>query len=409
MKKKIIIFTILIFLLVSPFNVSAAADDELNVEENIWQATVAELNLAIGDFIENLITKVVGQKITIQNLIFNEVDAVNANFFDPTVKGTSVHKTIRKAVNTWYDVFLTLAVTFYAIALLAVGIKILLSDSVVSRANWKDVSIKWLSGLILLFTFNQVMKYAFEVNEIFLKTIRNSFTSKGHATGTNIGDKDEFNDVLYEFRSPEYRSKYSGILSYGGAELNQAYVKRLTDYSNTADMMRIMRAYAGVTKRIIFVIIWFILLFQLILLLVKYYKRYFVLALLITMFPLVMIQYLFDLIKGQNCSGLTAWMKEFFVNVFTQTIHAIIYAIIAAVCIDRVKEELQTGKGESMNWLIVIIAINFIFQGEKIVRKVLGVDGAQSATGISDTAKRGRKGRKDAAKAGGNMVKAVRE
>ena len=148
MKKKIIIFTILIFLLVSPFNVSAAADDELNVEENIWQATVAELNLAIGDFIENLITKVVGQKITIQNLIFNEVDAVNANFFDPTVKGTSVHKTIRKAVNTWYDVFLTLAVTFYAIALLAVGIKILLSDSVLSRANWKDVSIKWLSGLI---------------------------------------------------------------------------------------------------------------------------------------------------------------------------------------------------------------------------------------------------------------------
>ena len=102
-------------------------------------------------------------------------------------------------------------------------------------------------------------------------------------------------------------------------------------------------------------------------------------------------------------------MKEFFVNVFTQTIHAIIYAIIAAVCIDRVKEELQTGKGESMNWLIVIIAINFIFQGEKIVRKVLGVDGAQSATGISDTAKRGRKGRKDAAKAGGNMVKAFRE
>ena len=409
MKKKIIIFTMLIFLLVSPFNVSAAADDELNVGENIWQATVAELNLAIGDFIENLITKVVGQKITMQNLIFNEVDAVNANFFDSTVNGTSVHKTIRDAVNNWYGVFQTLAVTFYTATVLVVGIKILLSDSVLSSANWKDVSIKWVTGLVLLFTFKYIMRYSFDINEMFIKMIRDNFTSKGYATGTNVGDKGEFDDVVYEFRSPEYRSKYSGVLSYGGEELNQAYVKKLTDYGNTADMMRIMRAYAGVTKRIIFVIIWFILLFQLILLLVKYYKRYFVLALLITMFPLVMIQYLIDLIKGQNSRGFSAWMREFFVNVFTQTIHAIIYAIIAAVCIDRVKEELQTGRGESMNWLIVIIAINFIFQGEKIVRKVLGVDGAQSATGISETAKRGRQGRKSTTSAGKQLYGAFKK
>lgn len=409
MKKKIIIFTMLIFLLVSPFNVSAAADDELNVGENIWQATVAELNLAIGDFIENLITKVVGQKITIQNLIFNEVDAVNANFFDSTVKGTPVHKIIRDAVNNWYGAFQALAVTFYTAAVLVVGIKILLSDSVLSSANWKDVSIKWVTGLVLLFTFKYIMRYSFDINEMFIKMIRDNFTSKGYATGTNVGDKGEFDDVVYEFRSPEYRSKYSGVLSYGGEELNQAYVKKLTDYGNTADMMRIMRAYAGVTKRIIFVIIWFILLFQLILLLVKYYKRYFVLALLITMFPLVMIQYLIDLIKGQNSRGFSAWMREFFVNVFTQTIHAIIYAIIAAVCIDRVKEELQTGRGESMNWLIVIIAINFIFQGEKVVRKVLGVDGAQSATGMSETAKRGRQGRKSATSAGKQLYGAFKK
>lgn len=409
MKKKIIIFAMLIFLLVSLFNVSSATSDELNVQENIWQATVAELNLAIGDFIENLITKVVDQKITIQNLIFNEVDAVNANFFDKSVKGTSVHKIVRQTVNDWYDVFLSLAICLYATALLAVGIKILLSNSVISSANWKTVSMKWLCGVIMLFTFNQVMKYAFDINEMIVEMIRDNFTSKGNVTGITIGEKDDFRDSVYEFRSPEYYSKYSNSLSYGGDELNRAYVKRLTDYGNTADMMRIMRAYAGVTKRIVFVIIWFILLFQLILLLIKYYKRYFVIALLITTFPLVMIQYLLDLIKGQNCKGLSAWMKEFFVNVFTQTIHAIIYAIIAAVCIDRVKEELQTGNGEAMNWFIIIIAINFIFQGEKIVRKVLGVDGAQSATGISDTAKRGKQGRKSATTAGKQMVGAFKK
>ena len=62
-----------------------------------------------------------------------------------------------------------------------------------------------------------------------------------------------------------------------------------------------------------------------------------------------------------------------------------------------------------MNWLIVIIAINFIFQGEKIVRKVLGVDGAQSATGISDTAKRGRQGRKSTTSAGKQLYGAFKK
>lgn len=400
--KKIIIFTMLIFLLVSPFNVSLA-DDELNVEESWWQATVAELNLAVGDFIENLITKVVGQKITIQSLIFNEVDAVNANFFDTTTKGTSIHSTIKNSINDWYAVFETLAVTFYMAGLLFVGIKIVLSRSLISSAPWQTVIIKWATGLLLLFMFKYIMKYAFVINEGLVEAIRDGFTSGGQTSGTNIGDNDEFNDALYEFRSPEYFSKYSGNLTYGGDEVNRVYMKKLTDYTNTADMMRIMRAYAGVTKRMTFVIIWFVLLFQLILLLVKYYKRYFVIALLITIFPLVMIQYLLDLFKGRNCQGFSKWMKEFFVNVFTQTVHAIIYAIIAAVCIDRVKEELQTGDGTTMNWLIIIVAINFIFQGEKIVRKVIGVEGAESAPGMSETAARGKKGRGSMMNAGRKM------
>ena len=393
MKKRIIIF-ILIFLLVCPFNVVLAdSSDGVNVKSNFLTQTIVDLNLVLGDFFINLVNNIVGEEITIQSLIFNEVEAVDANFFSARITENSMHKVVKDAVNRWYSFFMTLAITIYVGCFLLVGIKSMISESVFSKAKMKDLVMKWLTGITILFVFPYVMKYAFKVNDAIIGMIDQGFTIGKGVSGTYIGGVDEFTVEEVEFRSPQYVSKYTGILTYGGELLNKAYLRRVNDFTNNLDMMRIMRAYAGITGRIIFVIIWFVLLFQLITLLVKYYKRYFIIAVLITIFPLVMIYYLLGLLKGKNSPAFSAWCKEFFVNVFLQAMHAIIYAIIAAVCLDRVKEELATGKGTTLNWLIIVVAINFLFQGEKIVRKILGGE-ASTAAAIGDSAKRGRAGMK---------------
>lgn len=369
-------------------NSSAGGTAEDNPTD-VFQETIAELNLAVGDFFNKLIGEVVGQKITIQSLVFNDVKSLDANFFSSSQGGSIVHKTVKKQINTWYPVFQEIAAAFYLTGLLVVGLKILLSESSLSRASMKEVATHWITGLAILFFFNVIMKYAFDINEAFVKALKEEFAINGKYTGTYIADPDEYNREAFEFRSPEYRSKYTGILAFGGEELNDAYVKRLGEYRSTGDMMRIMRAYAGATKRLIFVIIWFVLLFQLIILLFKYYKRYFTIAFLIIVFPFTTISYLLDSLKGRRPEAFRMWCVEYFVNVFTQAIHAIIYSIISSVCIKQVVEELNGG---TLNWIIIIVAINFLFQGEKIIRKIMGVDGAKSAKPIEDSARAGRAG-----------------
>ena len=126
-------------------------------------------------------------------------------------------------------------------------------------------------------------------------------------------------------------------------------------------------------------------------------------ALLIVALPFVTISFLIDKLKGGRGDAFKTWCVEFFVNVFTQSIHAIIYAIIAATCINRVQQDL--GARKAMNWIIIIVAINFLSKGEKLTRKLLGADGSKSMTAIGESAQVGKremkKGRQNARSLGG--------
>ena len=393
MIKKIFILFITILLVTTPYCYAATTQDIYDSNEDTWgfQWTITDLNLAIGDYFNKFITKTVGQKITIQSLIFNEVRSLDANFFKKNSSTTSsMHKVIKEKINEWYGIFRRIALVFYLGALLVMGVRAVLSGTAVSRADLKDMAMSWITGILILFLFNYVMRYAFEINETFVERIKDEFTTHGGPMGTYVGGTDDFELENYEFRSPSYRSKYSSVVEYGGENVNAAYFNRMNDYRNTADMMRIMRAYAGISHRIIFCVLWMILLFQLVILLVKYYKRYFMIALLIIAFPFVTISFLIDKLKGGRGEVFRVWCVEFFVNVFTQSIHAIIYAIIAATCINRVQQDL--GDRKAMNWIIIIVAINFLSKGEKLTRKLLGADGSKSMAAIGDSAQVGKKG-----------------
>ena len=105
------------------------------------------------------------------------------------------------------------------------------------------------------------------------------------------------------------------------------------------------------------------------------------LAFLIIIFPITVVEYIIGAVKTGKGGGISAWCVEFFVNVFIQAIHAGIYGIIGGVVMQHVRNSITADINDA-NWVILIISVNFLFEGEKIVKKIIK---ANNATSVRDS------------------------
>jgi hypothetical protein len=105
-----------------------------------------------------------------------------------------------------------------------------------------------------------------------------------------------------------------------------------------------------------------------------YYKRAFMLAFLITLFPLVAMTYVLDKMGDKKAQSFEIWFKEFVVNVIVQLFHAVVYAVVVGLGV----EKYMTDDG---SWLFMIISILFLFEGEKILRGIFNAKGAANSVG----------------------------
>ena len=148
----------------------------------------------------------------------------------------------------------------------------------------------------------------------------------------------------------------------------EADIATLNTYLNTKDLMTEMRIKAGVTGRVTYVLIWYILVFQLISVLGMYFKRLIMLSILIMIFPIVMITYAIDKISDGKAQTLETWFKEFSVNILVQVAHAVIYVTL-------IKTGLAIFEANPKNWLIYIIAVTSLFPMERLLRGIFGMNG----------------------------------
>ncbi|MBO5178764.1 MAG: hypothetical protein J6B87_00230 [Clostridia bacterium] len=404
----IVISLIMAIIIMPPSSYAAIEINGYQADEaNIVAASLTDLYLSIGDFLTDLLNKIVGERVTMQDLIFNKVTSLDPNFFNKDlIINNETTKIMREQINKWYSFFMTLAIVAYLVVLLGMGTKVVLGSTAGGMEKLKELAVKWLAGVLLLFLFpNVIVKYAFRLNEEFVKMLAKEYIHEYAGTGLgNSTTEGEWSNEEIEFRSPEYVSRFTGKSNLGGEEMNRIYQKSLDSYRAEADLARIMRAYAGITKKMIYAIIWFVLFGQLFVLVVKYYKRYFVIAILLIIFPLVTMYYIIEILRGKNGQVFSAWAKEIFVNIFIQSIHAIIYVLIASVVISRVQADI-TKPADHMNWILAIVAINFISEGEKIIRKLLGVDSGMDG-GIGGTGKAIREKTQGAARNAGQVGRA---
>lgn len=372
------------------------ADTVAEYTINTLEEVISEMLLALGDFLVSIMNQIMGEEITITKLVYNQIDAVNPNFFDDSLIATGITANIKNVISDWYNVFKMIAIAIYLMVLLVIGLNILLSSTGDGISKAKELFTQWLKGIASLILIPYLIKYAFMLNEVLVEMLMETTDIPTYSIGSGFSAAGDWSLEEVEFRSPEYVSKYTGSVAFGSDEASESYMKKIETYEQNLDLMRIMRAYAGVTKKMIYVVIWYILIGQLILFIVQYYKRYFTIAFLIAMFPLVCIFHSISLAQGSAKGEMGSWVKELLTNIFIQFVHAIVYTVITGICVSVVKEDMQSSA--ALNWIIIILAINFVSEGEKLLRKIIGAMGS-TAEGAGQTGK-GIKATYNKAKAG---------
>ena len=362
------------------------------------ELAVTDMCLAVGDFIMEYLTFLLKDEVTVQKIIYNQVDALNANFFVNSVNSSEAptSEIIREMVNTWYDFLGKLVIIIYMIALIVVGLRTLLGG-VGAKAQAQELLVKWTMGIAIFFFFPYLMRYSFDLNEALLRTMQGLYGGST-PTGSYVGEMSDLRTKDMELRSPEYVERGTYLLTLGSEDATNAYMENANKYQEKGDMMRLIRALAGITGRMIYVILWYIMLWQLLIFIYIYYKRYLIIAFLIAIFPVTLIEYVIGTVVTGKQSSIASWSKEFFINVFLQSIHAIVYGIVSSVIVNQVTAALNAEGVNSINWLLMIVAINFVFAGEKMLRGIINAAATESIAseeGVKQSVKKAGEDAKD--------------
>lgn len=98
----------------------------------------------------------------------------------------------------------------------------------------------------------------------------------------------------------------------------------------------------------------------------QYLKRVIYMGFFTLIAPLVTLTYPLDKIKDSKAQAFTMWIREYLFNALIQVVHLVVYYTLVGSALSLVKVYPIYG----------IIAIGFIAQGEKIIRKMFGFNNA---------------------------------
>lgn len=335
-------------------------------------AEISKIIVSFGDGIVHIMARATGEVVTIDKLVFNKVDKVSIDYWNYTnSNATEISTPIKNymaiPVQKWYKVFNRIAIMVYMIVLVYMGIAIMFSSTGEKRARYKELTMTWVIGIAILFLFPYVMKYIIKLNDALTNMIANVSTSFGftqqEGTGGDLGQLG-FLDVAYEYGKPEF-SKHLG---------------------NSKDIITFTRNVAIGVKddgsgnkktnaNIALALVYDVLIGQTLVILIMYYKRAFMMAFLIVIFPLVAMSYVIDKIGDGKSQSFGLWFKEFLVNVVVQTFHAIVYVLITG---GGIKSYIDSSGG---NFIFMFLCVLFLFEGEKILRGIFGIQSQANTIG----------------------------
>lgn len=191
------------------------------------------------------------------------------------------------------------------------------------------------------------------------------------------------NQVTPEIIENELRTFANDYKKLIDAQAELSEIERaITMIEKNIDLMGTMRQRATQTYRLVYVAVWYILIIQLVALMFIYYKRLLTVALLITIYPLVIMFYAIERFMGiDKPKSMGTWVKEYTVNIFIQSVHALLYVML-------VEAGLSIFEADSDNWIIFVMAVYSLFPMEAIVKSIIGMK-SSTVGDLSSSVKKG--------------------
>ena len=107
-----------------------------------------------------------------------------------------------------------------------------------------------------------------------------------------------------------------------------------------------------------------------------YFKRFLYMAFFTMIAPLVALTYPIDKAGDGKAQAFNMWFKEYTMNLILQPVHLILYIALVSSAMELVKQ----------NMLYAIVAIGFLIPAEKFIKKMFGMDKAETPSGFGSFA-----------------------
>lgn len=289
-------------------------DDDFEVLYKLFLKSLTDLFISLGDGAMHLVASAVGETVTIDKLIYNDIKKVSIDYWNDTnISGKETSQEPIKAfmepvVEKWYAVFFKIAIMVYMVVLVYIGISILLSSTAEKKASYKQLLTTWLMGITILFMFPFVMQYIILLNNAFVQTLKAKAIppeESGQQYADLLAEKD-FIEVFFTYGKEDFIRMLAGIedekkeITSNDIPDMMTFIRYIAGEGMPPDITAEEAEDSGSTKyeaNLVLAIIYLILIGQMIAILVMYYKRAFMIAFLITIFPLVAMTYVLDKLR----------------------------------------------------------------------------------------------------------------
>lgn len=281
---------------------------------------------------------------TIDGAIWAQQDTFQLSFFDASPTGFS--GSLQGIIGSLYNALRYMVAAIYVIILVYLGVRMILSSIGKQKAHYKTLLQYWLTGLLLLFAFHWVMAFAIWVSD----TLTAMFAETGKVQISSVADSFGTVDVI------------------GGkaSNLTDSYIALI----DNCDKGSLWALFSFPVKLILLICLIAFGLF----ITITYIKRLFTVALLLVLFPLVVLSYVFDKIGDRRAQTFGMWLKEFMTNVFVQPIHALLLLIITFLLeLDYIKNTPVAGA------ILAILLLGLLPVGEKQIKQLFQINSSMGA------------------------------
>lgn len=278
-------------------------------------------------------TPVSGDEIStlgLADIFFNKVLLTDVNIFNISNLGSATQlKDMRTQIALWYYVMRIIAISVLLAILIYVAIRMAIATIATEKARYKKMLVDWSSSIALVFLLHYLIVFILNLNDAAVRILQG-------VSGDTLATGDDMFSSISDLC-------FSGNFA---VELGAAIVLMML-----------------VTQTLAFLIF--------------YVKRMLTISFLVIISPLITITYSIDRMGDGKAQALNAWFKEFVFSIIIQPFHCIIYLAFTSVAVG-----ILSSKGGGIDALagavLAAMCIQFIWNGEKMVKEIFGIKVSES-------------------------------